>query len=328
MGRLIQGQWQPHDEAEASFDGYFNRSEPQFRAWLKADGSTTFTPDLGRYHLYVSLAAPESQPVLILRKLKKLEQALSLSVLDPLQGAQGWAFSEAPACLPDTVNGASYLHQIYTAARPDYTGPVTLPLLWDKKTKTIVSNDPTALTQMLNKEFETYGDTTLNFYPPDQQEAIDEMNAIVYDKVNNGVYKCGFAPSQDIYEAAFDELFHTLDLLEERLSRQRYVVGNRLTTADWHLFATLIRFDTIYYSLFKCNLRRIIDYPELSNYVRELYQVPGVAETVNFAHIKQHYYLSYPRLNPVGIIPAGPKLNLSAPHNRDKLSRPREKTTM
>ena len=235
---------------------------------------------------------------------------------------QGWVFSEGPGCIPDTVNGARCLHQIYTAAKPDYTGRVTVPVLWDKLEGTIVNNESSEIIRIFNSEFDAFGDATLDFYPEALRGEIDTINARVYDNVNNGVYKCGFATTQEAYEEAFVALFSTLDMLEERLGGQRYLAGPILTEADWRLFTTLVRFDAVYVGHFKCNLRRIADYPNLSNYLRELYQLPGVAETVNFDHIKRHYYQSHKTINPTGIVPMGPELDLAAPHNRESFPGP------
>jgi putative glutathione S-transferase len=298
------------------------RKESSFRDLVTADGSSGFKAEPDRYHLYVSLACPWAHRTLIFRRLKKLEDVISLSVVDPLMAEQGWAFSEGPGCIQDTVNGARYLHQVYTAARPDYTGRVTVPVLWDKDEGTIVNNESSEIIRMLNSEFDAFAGRDLDLYPPDLRSEIDAVNGRVYDNVNNGVYKCGFATTQEAYEEAFVALFTTLDMLEERLGRQRYLVGPNITEADWRFFTTLVRFDAVYVGHFKCNLRRIADYPNLSNYLRDLYQVPGVAETVNFDHIKRHYYQSHKTINPTGIVPMGPELDLFAPHGREALSEP------
>ncbi len=315
MGYLVKGQWQIDDNLQTD-GGYCQEQQNDFRHWVKADGSTEYTPDLGRYHLFLALACSASHNVLIFHTLKKLSQVISLSTVAPIMSEQGWSLSENQNI---GVDDQSYLHQIYTLTEARYSGPSTVPLLWDKKTKQIVNNDPLDIVYMLNSEFDQYGDASVNFYPANMQDTIDEINAIIANKISDGLHKCGFAKTQAEYDTAFDMLFLTLDLLEERLSRQRYLVGRRITEADWRLFTILIRFDTVYFSLFKCNQRRIADYPCLSNYLRELYQTSGIAETVNFSHIKNHYYLSYPHLNPTKIVPAGPKLNLWAPHNRDRI---------
>jgi putative glutathione S-transferase len=309
MGLLIEGKWHDLWYDTKSTGGKFVRPKSTFRSWVKANGSTSFIPEPDRYHLYVSLACPWAHRTLIFRKLKKLEKIISLSIVDHFMGAQGWRFSERKDCIPDTVNNATYLHQIYTAALPDYTGRVTVPVLWDKKNKTIVNNESSEIIRMFNSEFNEFGDSSVDFYPEDLRNDIDEINAIVYDKINNGVYKCGFATTQAAYEEAFAELFHTLDMLEVRLKRQRYLVGETLTEADWRLFTTLIRFDAVYVGHFKCNLRQIRDYDNLSKHLLTLYHITGVSETVNFSHIKRHYYESHTSINPTGIVPIGPELN-------------------
>ncbi|MFA9408567.1 MAG: glutathione S-transferase family protein, partial [Candidatus Dadabacteria bacterium] len=273
----------------------------------------------GRYHLYVSLACPWAHRTLIFRKLKKLEGMISLSIVDPLMEENGWEFSDYESSIEDSVNGSDYLHQIYTTAKPDYTGRVTVPVLWDKEKKTIVNNESSEIILMLNSEFDEFGNSTQDFYPPELRDEIDQINEVVYHNINNGVYKCGFATTQQAYEEAFNNLFSTLDQIENILSKKRYIVGDKLTLADWRLFTTLLRFDSVYYTHFKCNLRRIEEYPNLSNYLRELYQYPGVEETVNFKHIKEHYFKSHKTINPTGIVPSGPELDLSTPHNRSKL---------
>ncbi len=260
-------------------------------------------------------ACPWAHRTLIFRKLKKLEDMISVSVVDPLMLEEGWTFAE-----PDPINGAKRLYEVYLAADPTYTGRVTVPVLWDKKRKTIVSNESTEIIRMFNSAFDGVGAAKGDFYPEALRQEIDAINAEIYDKVNNGVYKAGFATTQQIYEQAFDTLFSTLDALEEKLSHQRYLVGNSLTEADWRLFITLVRFDAVYVGHFKCNLRRIADYPHLSNYLRELYQVPGVAETVNMDHIKTHYYGSHKTINPTGVIPKGPELDFMRPHDRARLA--------
>jgi len=231
-------------------------------------------------------------------------------------GSQGWEFTDYPGSVPDTVNGARYLHQIYTAVEPNYTGRVTVPVLWDKQNEKIVNNESGEIIRMLNSEFNEFGDSDKDFCPLSLKDEIDKINDLVYENVNNGVYKCGFATTQEAYEEAFQELFDTLDILDERLSNHRYLAGERLTEADWRLFTTLLRFDPVYYTHFKCNLRQIKDYPYLSHYLRELYQVPGVEDTVNFTHIKEHYFKSHRTINPAGIVPKGPAIDLSAPYNR------------
>lgn len=318
MGLLVNGEWQDEWYDTKSTGGRFVRKESSFRGRVAADGSTPFKAESGRYHLYVSLACPWAHRALIFRKLKGLEDVISLSIVEPLMGEQGWAFSDGQGCIPDSVNGAEYLHQLYTKAQPDYTGRVTVPVLWDKEAETIVSNESSEIIRMFNSEFNAFGDGTLDLYPVELREEIDAVNDVVYERVNNGVYRCGFATTQEAYEEACRALFDALDILNERLGRQRYLAGSRITEADWRLFTTLVRFDAVYVGHFKCNLRRIADYPNLSNYLRELYQISGIAETVNFDHIKSHYYRSHNTINPTGIIPIGPELDLSVPHNRER----------
>jgi putative glutathione S-transferase len=317
MGLLVEGEWRDQWYETESTGGRFVRQESGFRDWVKADGSTPYAPEPGRYHLYVSLACPWAHRTLIFRKLKGLEDAITISVVDPFMLEHGWAFSDARGAIRDSIHGSRYLHEIYTRAQAKYTGRVTVPVLWDRKHETIVNNESSEIIRMLNGEFDAIGDARLDFYPEALRAEIDEINDFVYPRINNGVYRCGFATSQTAYEEAFDELFGALDRIEERLSRQRYLVGERVTEADWRLFTTLVRFDAVYVGHFKCNLRRIADYPNLSGYLRELYQVPGVAETVDFDHIKQHYYGSHVTINPTRIVPKGPELDLEAAHGRD-----------
>ncbi|MHA7062812.1 glutathione S-transferase family protein [Azospirillum argentinense] len=314
MGLLIDGRWHDQWYDTKNSGGAFVRPETQFRNWVRADGSTPFQPEAGRYHLFVSLACPWAHRTLILRKLKGLEDAIGVTVVDPLMREEGWTFPE-----PDPITGSTRLHEVYTKADPTYSGRVTVPVLWDRKTGTIVSNESAEIVRMLNREFDAFGDASLDFYPAELAEEIDRLNAFVYDRVNNGVYKAGFATNQEKYEQAFDALFAALDELDERLGGQRYLLGNRQTEADWRLFTTLVRFDAVYVGHFKCNLRRIADYPNLSGYLRDLYQVPGVAETVDFHHIKRHYYASHTMINPTGVVPKGPALDLDAPHGRDSV---------
>ena len=329
MGMMIDGKWQRDDLRSAGAS--FVRPQTVFRNWVTADGSPGpsgeggFKAQRGRYHLYVSLACPWAHRTLIVRALKKLDDAITVSVVDPFMGDDGWAF-EAPdgsvtaGATRDDLNGARYLHEIYTLARTDYTGRVTVPVLWDRETRTIVNNESSEIIRMLNSAFDALGAAGDDFYPQARRAEIDELNAVIYDTVNNGVYKCGFAKSQEAYETAFDPLFETLDRLERSLASRRYLVGARTTEADWRLFTTLIRFDAVYYSHFKCNLRRIIDYPNLWGYTRDLYQVPGVAETVSLAHIKRHYYASHAMINPTRIVPKGPAIDFAAPHHRAPLA--------
>ena len=317
MGRLVDGVWSDEWYDTKSSGGRFVRKDSSFRDWVRADGSTPFAPAADRYHLYVSLACPWAHRTLIFRKLKGLEQAISLSVVDPHMGSNGWEFGGSEGCIPDEVNGAKFLHEIYTRADPSYSGRVTVPVLWDRQNGTVVSNESSEIIRMFNSEFDAIaGSPELDYYPSELRAEIDEINAFVYPNINNGVYRCGFATTQDAYEEAFAELFGALDQLESRLDRQRYLVGDRMTEADWRLFTTLVRFDAVYVGHFKCNLRRIADMPNLQGYLRELYQVPGVAETVNMTHIKRHYYESHTTINPTGVVPVGPELDLDAPHGR------------
>jgi len=319
MGLLVEGKWHDKWYDTKSNGGRFVRRESQFRDWITADGSSGFKAEADRYHLYVSLACPWAHRTLIFRKIKKLEDRISLSIVDPLMEENGWEFTDYAGTIADPINSATYLHEIYTAAKPDYTGRVTVPILWDKEKKTIVNNESAEIIRMLNSEFNEFGDSTLDFYPEDLRDEIDRINAVVYDNINNGVYKCGFATTQEAYEEAFHKLFKTLDEIEKILSKNRYLVGDKLTEADWRLFTTLLRFDSVYYSHFKCNLRRIEKYTHMSNYIRELYQYPGVAETVNFKHIKEHYFKSHKTINPTGVVPIGPELDFSTPHSRTEL---------
>jgi len=325
MGLLVEGKWQDRWYDTKSTGGKFVRSNSQWRDWITVDGkpgegrTRGFKAEPGRYHLYVSLACPWAHRTLIFRALKKLEHIISVSVVHHHMGENGWTFRSDDGATGDTLYGLDYLHQIYTMADPTYSGRVTVPVLWDKKDKTIVSNESSEIIRMLNQAFDEWGDASVDFYPEALRGEIDAVNELVYPSINNGVYRAGFATTQAAYEEAFNELFAGLDTLEDRLSRQRYLVGDRLTEADWRLFTTLVRFDPVYVGHFKTNLRRIADYPNLSNYLRELYQVPGVAETVNMLHVKAHYYGSHTGINPTGIVPVGPEMDFDAPHNRGKL---------
>jgi putative glutathione S-transferase len=325
MGLLIDGVWHDKWYDTKKTGGRFKRQESAFRNWVTADGSAGpsgdggFKAEAGRYHLYVSLACPWAHRTLIFRKLKQLEEIIPVSVVHWHMGEDGWVFNEGRGVVPDTVNGAGKLYEVYLKAQSDYTGRVTVPVLWDKQRETIVSNESAEIIRMFNSAFDGLTGSTLDFYPQALRDEIDAINETVYHKVNNGVYKCGFATEQEPYEDAFDALFATLDDLEERLSRQRYLVGGHLTEADWRLFTTLLRFDPVYHGHFKCNLKRLVDYPNLWDYTRELYQVPGVAETVDLFHIKHHYYESHPTVNPSGIVPKGPAIDFTLPHGREAL---------
>jgi putative glutathione S-transferase len=325
MGLLVDGVWRDDSFDKARMEGgRFNRPTTQFRNWVTADGSPGpsgeggFPAEAGRYHLYVSLACPWAHRTIIFRHLKKLESVISMSVTSWYMGDQGWTFNTKEGSSGDTVNGAGRLSDIYSRADPKYTGRVTVPVLWDKQRRTIVNNESSEIIRMLNSAFTDLTNERTDYYPPDLRSEIDAVNGLVYANVNNGVYRAGFATVQPAYEEAFRNVFSTLDDLERRLSRQRYIAGARMTEADWRLFPTLIRFDAVYYSHFKCNLRRIGDYENLSNYLRDLYQVPGVDETVSIDHIKRHYYTSQRQVNPTGIVPLGPELDFTAPHDRDR----------
>ena len=319
MGKLVDGVWHDVWYDTKKSGGRFQRSDSAFRDWVTADGSSGFKAEPGRYHLYVSLACPWAHRTLIFRKLKRLEQVISVDVVHWHMAENGWEFGIKDgddATTGDRLLGKDFLHQVYTTARPDYTGRVTVPVLWDKQSNTIVSNESAEIIRMLNGAFDEWGDAELDFYPKALRSEIEAVNEPIYHRINNGVYKAGFATTQSAYDQAFAELFETLDELEGRLGRQRYLAGEVITEADWRLFTTLLRFDPVYHGHFKCNLRRLVDYPNLWGYTRELYQVPGVAETVNLHHIKQHYYASHRSVNPTGIVPRGPEIDFSAPHGR------------
>lgn len=324
MGLMMDGRWQDQWYNTKASQGRFVRSESQFRNWITPDGGPGpsgtggFKAEAGRYHLYVSLACPWAHRALILRSLKGLQDAISISVVHWLMGDEGWTFEDGPGVIPDTVLGATRLHRIYAAAAADYTGRVTVPVLWDKQTGSIVSNESSEVIRMLNSAFDERA-ADGDYYPSHLRAAIDTVNAEIYDRVNNGVYKAGFATTQDAYEEAVRPLFETLDRLEARLKKHRYLCGTRLTEADWRLFTTLVRFDPVYVGHFKCNLRRLVDYAHLWEYTRDLYQIPGVRETVNFDHIKRHYYQSHVSINPTRIVPIGPVVDFGAPHARDRL---------
>ncbi|ALK09538.1 glutathione S-transferase family protein [Blastochloris viridis] len=322
MGLLIDGVWHDQWYDTGKTGGRFERQQSQFRNWVTADGTAGptgeggFAAEPGRYHLYVSLACPWASRTLIYRALKRLDGMIGLSVTHWLMGEHGWTFAPGEGVIADAVNGASYLHQIYTRANPTYSGRVTVPVLWDKARHTIVSNESADIIRMLNSAFDGLGAAPGDFYPAPLRGEIDALNARIYDTVNNGVYKAGFATAQDAYEAAVDPLFATLDWLEDRLADRRFLTGDAPTEADWRLFTTLVRFDPVYVGHFKCNVRRLADYPNLFAYTRDLYQWPGVAATVNLAHIKRHYYMSHPTINPSRIVPVGPAIDYSRPHGR------------
>jgi glutathionyl-hydroquinone reductase len=324
MGKLVDGKWHDVWYETANNQGRFVRKDASFRNWVTPDGAAGpsgdggFAAERGRYHLYVSLACPWAHRTLIFRKLKGLEDAISLSVVHHFMGSQGWSFDETAGAIPDDVNGTRFLRDVYCAADPRYTGRVTVPVLWDKSQSTVVSNESSEIIRMFNSAFDDVGAAEGDYYPSELHAEIDEVNARVYDTLNNGVYKCGFATSQQAYAEAFEALFDTLDWLEERLATRRYIAGDRITEADWRLFTTLVRFDAVYVGHFKTNKRRLADYPNLWGYTRELYQVGGVADTVNMHHIKHHYFASHTSINPSGVVPLGPAIDFDAPHGRDQ----------
>jgi glutathionyl-hydroquinone reductase len=325
MGLLLDGSWVDRLPDDGASDGRFKRQDSAIRNWITPDGTPGPTGDGGfraepsRYHLYVSLACPWAHRTLIFRVLKGLEKAISVSVVHWFMGEQGWSFEDGPGVILDPVGGARYLHEVYVRSDPAYTGRVTVPVLWDKQRNTIVSNESAEIIRMLNSAFDAAGAVPGDFYPAELREVIDPFNARIYATVNNGVYKSGFATTQAAYEEAVLPLFETLDMLETHLATNRYLCGDRLTEADWRLFTTLVRFDPVYSGHFKCNLRRLVDYPNLWAFTRELYQRPGIAGTTNFTHIKRHYYQSHRSINPTGIVPVGPELDFLLPHSREHL---------
>ena len=322
MGLLVDGTWKDQWYDTAATQGRFKRSEAQFRNWVTKDGSagptgrSGFKAEKGRYHLYVSLACPWANRTLIFRAIKGLQDDIDVSIVHWYMAENGWTFQEGDGVVPDPINQAKNYYEIYLAADPNYSGRVTVPILWDKEQNTIVSNESSEIIRMLNSEFDHLGATEGDYYPQALRGEIDEINERIYNTVNNGVYKCGFATTQAAYEESLTPLFSTLDELEARLKNSRYLVGDQITEADWRLFTTLVRFDAVYYGHFKCNLKQLRDYPNLWAYTRELYQYPGVAETINMEHIKNHYYASHRSINPTGVVPVGPVLDLNEPHGR------------
>ena len=316
MGMLVNGTWTDQWYDTKSTGGRFVRSEAAFRNRVTADGGSGFKAESGRYHLYVSYACPWAHRTLIYRTLKGLENQISVSVVNPLMLTDGWTFDSGPGVIPDSINNAATLHEVYTAARPDYTGRVTVPILWDRESSTIVNNESSEIIRMLDREFDDVGAHGPIFRPPHLEEEIDAINAFVYNRINNGVYKAGFATTQSAYEEAVSALFDALDTLEGRLQVNRYLLGETITEADWRLFTTLVRFDPVYVGHFKCNIRRLVDYPNLWAYTRDLFQVEGVAGTVHMDHIKDHYYRSHGTINPSGVVPAGPIIDFEEPHGR------------
>ena len=326
MGYLHDGIWHTAWQRKASDDGRFRREEASLRHWVTPDGAAGptgnagFKAESGRYHLYVSLACPWAHRTLIFRVLKELEDHIDVSIVSPDMHENGWTFDTELGSTGDPINGAQFMHQVYTVSNPTFTGRVTVPVLWDKQTGQIVSNESADIIRMFNSAFDGLTGNRLDFYPEHLRADIDAVNALVYDSINNGVYRTGFATAQDAYEEAYGQLFSALDQLENRLSNHPYLVGTRLTEADCRLFPTLIRFDAVYHGHFKCNRQRLEDFPNLSNYVRALYQMPGIAGTVNMDHIKNHYYRSHTMINPTGIVPAGPAIDYGRPHDRDRFN--------
>ena len=325
MGLLQNGKWVDQWYDTKASKGHFVRQASQFRNWITADGAPGpsgvggFRAEAGRYHLYVSYACPWAHRTLIFRALKKLEAMISVSIVNWYMGANGWTFDPVSGVVPDDINNAEFLHQVYTASDPNYSGRVTVPVLWDKKSNKIVSNESSEIIRMFNEAFDSLGAAPGDYYPLALRDEINSLNDRIYETVNNGVYKAGFATTQEAYDEAVSKVFETLNWLEKRLETQRYLTGNADTEADWRLFTTLVRFDPVYVGHFKCNLKRLADYPNLSGYVRDLYQHPGVAATVHLDHIKKHYFVSHTTINPTGIVPTGPTISYTAPHYRDKL---------
>ena len=315
MGKLVEGVWHDVWYDTKSNGGKFVREDAGFRNWVKNEPDAEFKPESGRYHLYVSLACPWAHRTLIFRKLKGLEPHIDVTVVCPDMLSQGWQMG-----LPEPLFGHTRMHQIYTQAKLDYTGRVTVPVLWDKKTNTIVSNESSEIIRMFNSEFNELTGNHDDYYPEQLRHVIDEWNDFVYPNVNNGVYRCGFATTQEAYEEAFDSLFTALDKIDSHLATHRYLAGNTITEADWRLFTTLIRFDVVYVGHFKCNKQRIADYENIQGYLKELYQVEGVEETTDFYHIKRHYYFSHTSINPTQVVPKGPDLDLNSPHGREIIS--------
>lgn len=318
-GMLIEGEWRTEGYQKDS-QGRFLRNPTTFRNWVTADGSSGFKAEAGRYHLYVSLACPWANRTLIMRQLKGLEEAIALSVVDPYMGDDGWQFSDAPGAIPDPIHHARYLREIYVKADPKYTGRVTVPVLWDKQKNTIVNNESREIIRMFDHEFEAVAKNHQNYCPDDLRDAVEQTIDAIYQPINNGVYRSGFAQSQQAYDEAVTELFSALEHWDGVLSQQRYLCGDRFTEADICMFTTLFRFDAVYYVHFKCNVHHIWDYPNLWNYLKDLYQMPEVKATCNLDHIKQHYYKSHPHINPSGLVPKGPVLDLKTPHDRDRFA--------
>ena len=320
MGQLVEGKWTADWQVPRGKSGEFVRGDSGIRNWITADAGGNFPADPGRYLLYVSYACPWAHRTLLVRALKGLTHAIDVAVVDWHMTEDGWHFSDRDGATPDPVAARPFLRDVYTGSNPTYSGRVTVPVLWDKKSAQIVSNESAEIIRMLNSAFDEAARNPIDLYPSDLRPEIDQINDRIYATVNNGVYKCGFAGTQAAYEAAFEALFETLDLLEDRLGGHRYLIGNRLTEADIRLFPTLVRFDAVYVNHFKCNRQRIVDYPNLWNYLRDLYQHPGIAETVDFHHIKQHYFRSHGSIDPLGIVPKGPDLDFTTPHDRGRFT--------
>jgi putative glutathione S-transferase len=325
MGMLVDGKWS-NDDQFRNKDGKFVRPESSFRNWVTQNGDagpsgkSGFKAENGRYHLYITHNCPWAYRATVFRKLKGLQDIISISIGGSSYKDEGWTFNEEPGALPDNVNNIYYLHELYTKADPSYTGRVTVPTLWDIKTQTIVNNESSEIIRMFNSAFDELTGNDLDFYPDKLRSEIDEINSLVYSNVNNGVYRTGFAATQEAYEEAYEKLFSTLDLLEERLSSSRYLIENQLTEADWRLFSTLLRFDIVYFGHFKCNKKHIYEYPNLWNFTLDLYQHPGISKITNFEQIKRGYYYLMPNLNPSGIVAKGPELDFNQPHDRDRFS--------
>ncbi len=319
MGHLVDGVWKDVPRDTRRTGGEFIRSESQFRDFVTADGSSGFKAEPGRYHLYASLGCPWASRTVIFRMLKGLDQAIPMTILGPVGDNEGWPFVDEPPCAPDPLGGARHLYEVYARANPKYSGPATVPALWDEQKKTIVNNESSEIIRMFNREFDAFAGKRLpDMYPEALRPRIDKWNDLIYRTVNNGVYRAGFATRQEKYEEAVRGIFSTFDILEQHLANNRYLCGDRLTEADWRLFPTLARFDVVYHYHFKCNLKRLQDYPNLWGYARELYQVPGINQTVNFGHIKAMYYKSQTYVNPSRIVALGPLVDFDAPHGRGK----------
>jgi putative glutathione S-transferase len=326
MGMLIDGIWSNEDQFQSA-DGKFVRPESNFRNWVTSDGSvgpsgkSGFKAEAGRYHLYVTHNCPWAYRSMVFRELKGLQDIISVSIGGSSYKDEGWTFNDEPGAAPDTVNNIYHLHELYTKADPSYTGRITVPTLWDIKKQTIVNNESSEIIRMFNTAFNHITRNELDFYPNDLRMEIDEVNELVYSNVNNGVYRTGFASTQEAYEEAFGKLFSTLDLLEEKLDKNRYLTGSRLTEADWRLFSTLLRFDIVYFGHFKCNKKHIYEYPNLWNFTLDLYQYPGISSITNFEQIKRGYYHLMPKVNPSGIVAKGPLINFNQPHDRERFTK-------